>query len=128
MVRFLLFSMSGLATGLMIGTPIAEAGKKVHHTIHGVVVSVDHNNGVMAIKVHHHAKKGAPGAGTVTEKTIHVNQNTTYQIVTGKKGVQLHQPATLANVQPGEHVVIVPAAGGHGNLAARVTIMGRQKG
>ncbi len=120
-----------LALLLCVGTATAKPqakNKKKHHGVHGIVLRVDKDkvNGTITIRVHH--KKGA-AAATVEQKTFRVTDLTMYEkvIVTGKgKDQRERKPAGFADVQPGKHVVIVPAD--RAGDARLVAIVQKKKG
>src|SRR5579859_4692703 len=113
----------GLASALFLAGGEAQAakGKKGEHMIHGVIESVTHDkeHGTLVVKIHHHKKKGSPGAGT--EKTVHFGKHTRIEIAKGGKEHAGH----LHDLRKGEHVGILEK----GSHAERIVIHeGHRKG
>ncbi|MFO0864061.1 MAG: hypothetical protein U0744_05305 [Gemmataceae bacterium] len=116
--RFLLAAFFSLVGVVAISSSEAEAAKKKsankNHAIHGVIESVSHKGKETILHVKTNGKKGA-------EHTVFVDPNTPVEKHAGKKkGVT---PATVANLQRGEHVVVHM----QGRKATKVDIVAKGK-
>jgi hypothetical protein len=126
----------GLALALLVQVQTAQAdkgGKKKggRHGVHGVVMDVskdkDKDSGTLTVKVHQHKKKGAAAApAQETEKKFRITEATKFERVTGSKGAREHKPATFAEIQKGEHVLVISAADNQ-NDAKAVLIVAKHK-
>jgi hypothetical protein len=118
---FCVLAVAVLAVGLPAAGAEGEAAvvksASVHpHTVHGVVVAVNHKHDTFTVRVHHPATATGKPAH-FTERKFHANGNTTVEVVNGKQ----HKPRSFGAVHRGEHVVVHTAAG-HPHLATRVVI------
>jgi hypothetical protein len=120
----------GMALALLALPQVAEAGKggkgKGRHGLHGVVTDVakDKDGGTLTVKVHQHKKKGAAAPAAPEEKKFRITAATKIERVSGSKGAREHKPATLAELQKGEHVVVLAE---QGNDAQTVLIVPAHK-
>jgi hypothetical protein len=106
-----------------------QKGKKGAHPIHGTVVSVSKDkgkdSGTLTVQVRSPKKKSQTNATAPVEKTFRVTDATKFQFTKrvkgqkGQKGQVEQSPATFANVQKGEHVIIQAS----GDIAADVKIL-----
>ena len=129
-IRSLLVLVAALALVLAASSAqAAEKGKAKHHghAVRGVVTMVSPDGKSVTIKVTQHHKKGAAATAApteATEKTFAIKGETKYFFVSGRKGKakkgeakavvkkgENMKPATLADVKPGEHVVVVAIKG-----------------
>jgi hypothetical protein len=111
----------GLAAALSLGNATAEAAKgNKAHVVHGTIVDVQKDNGIttLTVKIHHH-KKGEAAKAPV-ERKYQVPKATPVEIVRGKKGSEVRQPGTLADLHAGEHVAIVVKKGVAEKVAIRI--------
>ncbi len=127
-----LFTAVGLLVVLsgFTSTADADAGaaKKKTHPARGLVVDVATDGSSITIKVHPH-KRNAPAPATppaAVEKKFRLDKETKIVFVSGKKGEREFKPATFADVQKGEHVVVV-FRDGQSDLADRVAIVKHKK-
>jgi hypothetical protein len=121
-----LLGIVGLALLLALGTSPAQAAKKkATHAVHGTVVNVQRVDGkavgTVTVEIHH--KKKGITTTQVVDRKFKVANGTRVEIVKGKKGAQQHLPATFADVQNGEHVVLVVT----GDVAQAIAIHQKAK-
>jgi hypothetical protein len=74
-------------------------------------------SGTLTVKIKH-KKKGATAPVQEVDRKFKVTNATRMEFVQGKKGAQQRIPATFADVQSGEHVVLVVK----GDHAERIAI------
>lgn len=113
-------------TGIASAADEAKKAKK-KDGVAGVVTDVakDKDEGTITIKVHARKKDAAP-AEADAEKKFKITKDTKFEKVTGDKGNREQKPATFADVQKGERVLIVPAADNK-EVAKNVTLHGQAK-